>query len=274
MGDRPEIRPLRTLDEMRACVALQKLTWGEDCTEIVPVSVLRFLERIGGVAAGAFDGTELVGFVVGFPGMDEEGRPVHWSDMLAVRPGLRDRGLGERLKRHQRDVLLPRGVRHVYWTFDPLEARNAYLNFAHLGAVSGEYLPDYYGDTDSPLHSGTATDRLVADWPIASDRVRLRLAGERPDRDSAAVPALLEAGGGDAPRPLTREPPPEAASLRIMVPADFQTLKAADPALAAEWRAASRAAFQDAFVRGYRALDFLRGYPAGSYLLGMGRGPA
>ena len=68
-----------------------------------------------------------------------EGRPFHWSHMLAVDRSARDLGLGTRLKLYQRDLLLPLGIDEVRWTFDPLEARNAHLNFNHLGAEVAEY---------------------------------------------------------------------------------------------------------------------------------------
>src|SRR3954469_25481170 len=85
-----DIRPLSTLDELRACVELQRETWGSTFSDVVPASILKVSQRIGGVAAGAFapDG-RLVGFVYGMTGV-ERGRLVHWSDMLAVRPEARD----------------------------------------------------------------------------------------------------------------------------------------------------------------------------------------
>ncbi|NIP80133.1 MAG: GCN5 family acetyltransferase, partial [Gemmatimonadetes bacterium] len=89
-------------------------------------------------------------------------------------------------KAHQRELLLDRGVETVHWTFDPLEARNAHLNLRRLGAVVREYRRNVYGPSSSPLHAGIGTDRLVAEWPIASDRVARRL-----DRDGGP--------GDDAP---------------------------------------------------------------------------
>src|SRR5690606_17140421 len=144
-NDAFEIRPVRTIEEAQRCVALQKEVWGPSFTEIVPPAILWAAQKLGGVTAAAYDaeGT-LAGFVFGITGF-EDGRLVHWSDMLAVRPDLRDRGLGARLKRYQRDALLPLGVQTVYWTFDPLESKNAYLNFGRLGIIAREYHRDFYG---------------------------------------------------------------------------------------------------------------------------------
>src|ERR1041385_2041149 len=119
--------------------------------------------------AASFDARDrLVGFVFGMTGV-ERGRLVHWSDMLAVRPDLRDHGIGRRLKEFQRDTLLAMGVGLVYWTFDPLVARNAHLNFNRLGVRVSEYVIDMYGsDTDSALHRGLGTDRFIVAWEIAA----------------------------------------------------------------------------------------------------------
>ena len=73
------------------------------------------------------------------------------------------------------------GITRVYWTFDPLESKNAHLNLNKLGAVAREYVQDMYGQTDSPLHSGIGTDRLVPTWTLDSERVVQRLVEGRRD---------------------------------------------------------------------------------------------
>lgn len=234
---------LRELDgwaELQACVDLQRDTWGEGFSELVTARTLRIAQKLSGIVAGAFDGAQLAGFVFGLTGIEGH-EPVHWSDMLAVRNDLRSRGLGEALKRYQRAVLLERGVRRMYWTFDPLESRNAHLNFHRLGAVTREYRRDYYGETDSPLHQGIGTDRLVALWQLDSGR--------------AAEPAAhrqLEIAHDRA---------------RVSIPTDIQMLKQADPARALEWRRRVRGQLEDYFSQGYWITGFRRGPETGDYLL-------
>src|SRR5947209_17970295 len=100
-----EIRPLATREELQACVDLQESTWGADFSDLVPASILKVSQRVGGIALGAFDkSADLLGFVFGLTGV-ERGRVVHWSDMLAVRPAARDMGLGRRLKERQRELV-------------------------------------------------------------------------------------------------------------------------------------------------------------------------
>jgi predicted GNAT superfamily acetyltransferase len=83
------------------------------------VAVLMGTQRVGGVAAGAFDAAgALLGCVFGFNGV-RDGRLAHWSYMLAVRPQAQARGLGRRLKAYQRECLLAAGIEVAYWTYDP-----------------------------------------------------------------------------------------------------------------------------------------------------------
>ena len=241
-----QIRDLKTHDELHACVALQRETWGENFSETVPPAILQVAQYVGGLAAGAFnEKDELIGFVFGLTGVEQSSQgiiPVHWSDMLAVRKSERNRGIGERLKRYQRDVLLERGVQKVYWTFDPLDAKNAYVNFVRLGIIAHEYRKDMYGQTDSPLHQGIGTDRLIAVWPIASKRVAQRLDGVRP------------------------RPRPDHVT-RIDVPLDIHDINAREPQVARRWRDRTRAEFNRWFEQGYIVVDFVREAAHGSYLL-------
>lgn len=233
------IRPFDGNAELEQCVELQRITWGRGFDQLVPTAILLAALRTGGIASGAFapDGT-LLGFVFGISGVDD-GTPIHWSDMLAVRPEARGLGLGIALKRHQRELLLERGVQRVYWTFDPLEARNAHINFRRLGVVAREYLRDVYGETGSDLHAGIGTDRLVAEWHIATPRVEARLAGA-PDRSGEAPDASA------------------AQRVRIDVPLDIQNVKRDSPEKAAEWRRVTRAAFEHYLGDGYIVLDAVR----------------
>jgi predicted GNAT superfamily acetyltransferase len=222
------------------------------------------------VVAGAFDprGT-LVGFVYGVPGV-EDGRPIHWSDMLAVREDLRDRHLGERLKRWQRLDVLRRGFHRMYWSFDPLESRNAYFNLGRLGARVREYFRDMYGETDSPLHAGIPTDRLIPVWELDSPRVIRRLAGQdRPpaSADVEDVPLVNAPAPAAFPAPTEPDLDVDAPRVRIAVPANIQLLKEAAPGLARAWRVTTRAAFESYFRRGYVAEELTRHGDWSAYLL-------
>jgi len=266
------IRPFRTHRDYEACIALQEATWGTGFSERVPMALMIVSQRLGGVAAGAFDEDgSLAGFIFGLSGI-ENGSPVHWSDMLAVRADCRGRGLGIRLKCYQRDMVLEKGIRRMHWTFDPLESQNAYINLARLGIVAREYVENMYGQTDSPLHRGIGTDRFVALWQLDAPRVEHRLTEEESPpaiEELAGVPRVLDctpASPSGWPEPQTRVAS-RADRILAAIPSNIQALKAATPKLAARWRGATRSVLQSYLSNGYEVCELIRGTRVSHYLL-------
>ena len=264
------IRSFETIEEFRECVDLQEETWGHGFSERVPPAILKVSQILGGVSAGAYaaDGG-LVGFVFGMTGL-RGGELVHWSDMLAVREEARDSGLGTKLKAYQRDRVMELGVKRMHWTFDPLQSRNAYLNFAKLGIVVREYARDMYGQTDSPLHRGIGTDRMIPLWLLESERVARRLEGTEvftiSDADSTPY-ALRGSGSSEDPAPLDPVLNIDSDRLLVSIPSDVAGMLDRSVELALEWRLATRTVFTHYLAAGYEARELLRADHTSDYLL-------
>lgn len=267
-GDGIIIRRVVTSEEYAACVAVQLETWGADFSERVPATILRVAQYIGGVTAGAFTASgELLGFVFGMTGV-REGRLVHWSDLLAVRAAARDRGLGRRLKLFQRELVRDLGVETMYWTFDPLVARNAHLNLCRLGARVAEYALDMYGDRLSgALQQGLGTDRFIVKWDLGASVVPSRGSDGRDDsryaqgrRDGAIAGGA--AGGSQVLPRITLESHEQelvdAPAVEVEIPGDIDAVFLHDPAVARRWRDATRRAFVSYLARGYEVDGFER----------------
>ncbi|HXH05626.1 MAG TPA: hypothetical protein VNI83_03450 [Vicinamibacterales bacterium] len=266
------IRPLTTLEDCRRVVELEKRIWGyTDAEDVVPVPILMVTVRRGGILLGAFDESgDLAGFVYSLPAL-KHGRPTQWSHMLGVLPHARNAGVGRRLKLEQRRAALAMGLDLIEWTFDPLQALNAHFNFARLGVVAAEYEVNIYGESSSPLHRGTPTDRLIAEWHLTSPRVVERIGrSEIPGGPPPDLPVVnvLEPGP-DWPACGAVDPARAEPRVGVDIPTGFTELQAARPDLALAWRLATREIFTAYLARGYRVVDFhlLRGERRGRYEL-------
>ncbi len=273
-----EIRPIRTKDEYRAVEQLQRQVWGLDDVEIVPDHLLLTAQKNGGLVLGAFDASpgeeneQLAGFVFGFAGLSPDGRLKHCSHMTGVAPAYQNQSLGYRLKLAQREHVLAQGIDLITWTFDPLESRNASLNFHKLGATCQTYLRDLYGSMRDALNVGLPTDRFQVEWHIASDHVADRLRGDqvRPSLSTLRATGVLPLNPslpGDPPRPPQTSLPIQGDRLLIQIPAYFQAIKATDIGLARAWRLHTRVLFEAAFAGGYVVTDLLFEEGQSCYLL-------
>lgn len=251
-----QIREINAITEMREVEELQKEVWGVGDREVFPALAMRPITAVGGVLIGAFDGSRLIGFVFGFPGLESGQISLH-SDMLAVKNEYRSRGIGYRLKLAQREAALKKGIETITWTFDPLQSVNAHLNFSRLGVVADRYLVDFYGQTTSFLHR-SGTDRLWLTWCLNSERVKSRIEGGVTSslRQSNDLQTILCVGENSVPELKTEKL--NGKELSIEIPAEINQLARDDLELLERWRESTRRAFTRAIDCGYRVEEFHR----------------
>ncbi|MDP8958028.1 MAG: GNAT family N-acetyltransferase [Actinomycetota bacterium] len=251
------VEELVSLDDLEASRRLQEAVWGIPTEETVPVHVLVAARHAGGLVAGARHEGRLVGLAFGMASW-LEGRPGHHSHMLGVLASHRQRGVGAALKWFQRDWCLRRAIPVVRWTFDPLQAGNAHFNLNKLGATASEYLVDVYGPLHGPLNQGIATDRLLVEWELASERAGAAAEGH-PARQPPPGPLVTPLENGVPGGVVDRHDP----VVEVAVPESLQRLLAHNPPAAARWRLLAREALLLYLGRGYRAEAFRRRpYPA------------
>ncbi|MCC7307004.1 MAG: hypothetical protein IT173_05525 [Acidobacteria bacterium] len=241
-----DIRECTTLEQLAACVGLQREVFKLPEVELSPVRHLVVTRNAGGFILGAFSDDELVGFVLSVPAF-LRGEKAFYSHMTAVRDDFQSYGVGARLKWSQRTKALELGVQYVKWTFEPWKARNAYFNLEKLGVEIREYEPNFYGvdvttagEGDDAV--GLFSDRLFAEWDLAGDKVRALAAGEK----------------------FTERSAPRAA---IETPPDWAALVAEDPRKAFDAQKRLRAEFETAFESGLVARGFLRDEARPMYLM-------
>lgn len=241
-----EIRECATLDELSACVDLQREVFALPEIEISPVRHFVVTKNAGGFILGAYSGEELVGFVLSVPAF-LRGEKAFYSHMTAVKATFQSYGIGGKLKWMQRQRSLELGVKYVKWTFEPWKARNAYFNLEKLGAKITEYQPNFYGidyatASTGGVPIGLASDRLFAEWNLESEKVTVLADGL----------SFTE----------TRLPVRE-----ILVTPDWSSLVSSDPKGAIAEQARLKNEFETAFAVGLVADGFVRDDSHPKYLL-------
>ena len=237
-------RRIRTRADFEECERLQREVFGVEDYDLASFSIMVIIPKTGGEVIGAFDGDRMVGYISGYGGYVNR-KPRLVSDLMAVEPAYRG-GLGYALKTLQAALALEAGFPEMVWTVDPLRAANARLNFERLGANAREYIENLYGeDFGQGLYGGMPSDRLVVTWPLESERVRSRLLdGHHPLTVGDVMDLPEYEPGNDAPR------------VRLAIPSDIDSLVAADPARAHDWRLHLRDHLQPAFNHGYAITGF------------------
>ena len=235
-----EIRECVELDELAACVDLQREVFALPEIEISPVRHLVVTKNAGGFTLGAFADGKLVGFVLSVPAF-LRGERAFYSHMTAVKGEFQSFGIGARLKWAQRDRSLAEGVGYVKWTFEPVKARNAFFNLEKLGAVVREYHRNFYGtdyatSPDETEKIGLASDRLFAEWDLNSEKVTALGAGK--EFKEKCLPERI-----------------------ISIPSDWSALLTSDPQNALREQLRVRDEFESAFAlalvcRGFDRNDF------------------
>ena len=266
-------RDLTTLEEFADVVELERVIWGPGYSDVVPTPILTVTVQRGGILIGAFADDRMIGFVYSLPGI-KYGKPTQWSHMLGVIDEFRNDGVGYQLKLLQRERTLAMDLDLIEWTFDPLQAMNAHLNFTKLGVVVQEYEENVYGTSASPLHQGNPTDRFVAEWHIREPHVERRLnVGSalvmRSHELTDVVAVNKSQAAGEWLDNIDVDLSADARRLSVEIPMGFTDMLARAPELALAWRVCTRAIFTTYFDRGYRAVEFFLDRPrhCGRYLL-------
>ena len=247
-NDEIKVRECETVEELDACVRLQREVFALADLEISPRRHLIVTKSAGGFTLGAFT-TEnlLVGFVLSVPMFPGGEARAFYSHMTAVARDYQNRHIGTRLKWAQRERALRENVKFIKWTFQPIQARNAFFNLERLGAIIKSYAPNFYGTDYSTTHNqngqiGLDSDRLFAEWHLESEKVKKLEKGEKFIESDEVVKT-------------------------IVIPNDWNALVKENPERAVAEQEKVKAAFQNAFAENLICKGFKRVEKAPKYLL-------
>ncbi|MGI8495842.1 MAG: GNAT family N-acetyltransferase [Pyrinomonadaceae bacterium] len=241
-----EIREVSSVEELIECSRLQREVFALPDIEISPARHLIVTKHAGGFTLGAFAGGKLVGFVLSVPAFQGEQR-YFYSHMTAVLQEFQSCGVGAKLKWAQRKRALAENIKFIKWTFQPVQARNAFFNLEKLGAIIHHYEPNFYGTDYSTIGNtseniGLDSDRLFAEWHLESEKVVALSKGEKFVENTASA-------------------------RKIEIPNDWNALVKTNPQKAVAEQMRIKKEFQKAFTENLIAKGFERNETHPKYLL-------
>jgi predicted GNAT superfamily acetyltransferase len=247
------IRALESVDELEDVRRLETLIWSE--YESTPIHQTQTAVKNGGIVLGAYLNDELIGFQYSFPGFNEE-KTYLCSHILGIHPHYRKLGIGEKLKRQQKEEALKRGYDLITWTYDPLETVNGYLNLHKLGARCSTYVENCYGEMQDELNRGMPSDRFTIQWWIKEEE--FDRTGQYEIGDSLLLKVINDSNGYPFPAETDLSMDSESGFLFVPLPSDMQMLKRYSSELSLSWRLKTRQVFMHYFQKGWVAFDLVR----------------
>ena len=227
---------------------LQQRVWGSEPDFLYPADIHSTHFRAGSSLIAKLGGNP-VAFLFGFYTFDGPELPAQWSrkyrgefriesQLLGALPQYRGRNIGSILKNLQAENARREGIGIIHWTVDPLQYRNARLNFGPLRAVSFGFYPNYYSFRNEL--NQTPASRLVITWLINTERVQQGPEGEQAVQDLRGNTSIRRFEENWTAAQLEEEP----RNMAIEIPAHWTALQKDHPEQATRWRASTDKLFQ------------------------------
>mgnify|MGYP005838500157 CR=1 FL=1 len=262
-----EIRPLQTIDDLRAAVNLQQHILGEHASGVWRLPQLVDIQHSSGLLLGAqvaapqshdsLDAIliDLLSTVEGYAAR----RTIAW----AVCPQRRSQGIGTKLRIIERAALQRDAVDLVYWDVDPLNSIEIYIALNKLGGILVGYHCNMLGSSRDGRAPGLATDRVRCEWWIDSPRVVGILDhGKKLPHHTIGLnemtvltkTTVLQTGLRGV---VESESPISGNHVLVEIPERLDELQVRDYAAAIQWRLQSRRLMEQLFGVGYMGVGLI-----------------
>ncbi len=250
-----EYRELKSFDEFRECVTLQKEIFGlSDIDAISPLIISMFAKEMPpiGFVIGAVDNSQwkekLVGFVFSTAVLCEDAL---YFLLVGVHPEYQNENIGFGLLKKLREISLPKGIKYFYCIFDPLEGNLGNYYFSKLGLWGIKYEESPYELTlDNHPNNIIPTDKIVTKWDIDNPRTYEKMEGTY--QGKIKIEEIL------SKYPVINENKfDDNDTILVRIPENFIALKKKNIKEALNWRFSTRKIF-DEYInnRGYLLTEF------------------
>jgi predicted GNAT superfamily acetyltransferase len=249
-----DIRALTIPEDLYTAAEFQKIHAPDIQFEM---AALIALAHNGGLVLGAYDQGQMVGLTASFLGSasHDPRRPAManlklTAATISTDPVYQESDLAFDLMIKQREFATRLGIRLITWTLDPLDTAFAVVSLGRLGAISNQYVPNYY-----TTNGMSESDRLVVEWWVTNRRVEERLNG---NRGRLSLENYLD---GNAEILSHQTGMATSGFMALMeIPTDIKSM---ETGMIPAWRDAVRDLASAAFHEGYIVTDFVQGQREG-----------
>ena len=236
-----DVKIIENSSEIEDFMEIIKSAWHSDSALSGFKDTIHSMAYHGGFVLGAWDGGKLIGMSFSYPGY-KKGYTYLYSHMTGVIDQKKYSGAGYMMKTKQKELALEYGYNMIAWTFDPVMSLNGYFNIGKLGAISRNYLDNFYGIMNDGINKGLPTDRLVAEWHIRENY-----------NVNFDEPQFINEVDGDNMKFIEK---PEKDVIGIKIIKDFYEFKTRDLDEAVKTKLMLRNKFHEIFSAGYVLINF------------------
>jgi len=274
------VRPLHTLEDLRAAVALQQTLLGERAHSIWRLPHLLHVQQSGGLLLGAHETTTQVsdtlhGILIDLIA-EVDGYPARRTVVWGVDTKSRNRGIGLGLRKVERRSLQKLGVDLVYWDVDPLSSVELHIALNKLGGIVTGYSCHALGSSNNAHPPQLATDLVRVEWWIDSPLVTGRMEhGHSPPHQQIGLhemavltkTTILPTGVRGL---IDCDQGAKADHVLTEIPENLLDLQARDREAAIQWRVRSRDFMGQLFQLGYLGVGLIHEGGRSFFLLKKG----
>lgn len=254
--DKIYIKEIDNQDDFKECEKIQRELIQLNEVGIVPAYLLELSSAHGGLTLGLYLNDKVIGYSFSLAAYSKDRGYYLFSDAMGFYRNYQRKSLGYIMKQVQYQIAKEKGVKKIFWTYDPLLGPNANINIRKVGGTVCEYELDRYSLINASSGVVIPADRFLLDWSIQTMRVKQRMIdGKLPEKmktqreikncANRTIPILFHAGS----KPIVFREIAEYTldnsqkTVLVEIPLEYMEIREIMPELAQDWRLKTRNIF-------------------------------
>ncbi|MDC0357827.1 GNAT family N-acetyltransferase [Oligoflexia bacterium] len=224
---------------------------------LIPDHVFDLAAEDCGVLFGAWEGLQLIGYVLAFYSLEainkipSTAKPVLVVHQLVVDESARGKGVGFELMHKLKSLALARGLDSIRWFSDPMLTDNSALYVRKLGARGVSFSFDQYGALEGKRFGTLPTHRIRFFWDLQNPGTGFVC-------PAPSCQLICAATAEDTPEIDWNAVASNAPTKIVAIPTNYPELKEQHTTLASLWQNCFFDVAKKLFEQRYAILDFER----------------